>query len=416
MKNLFKKIVTKILILESKLVLKKYKPSIITVTGSVGKTSTKDAIYTVLAGTGHIRKSDKSFNSDIGIPLTILGCKNGWNDPFLWIKNIFYGLELIIFKSEYPECLVLEVGSDHPGDILRMTSWLKSDIVVITKVSEIPVHVEFFKTPEDVFVEKFSLVKCLKDDGVLIVSADDRRLLAASLKVKQKVMTFSIDNLSTVSASEVELDPAIGIIFKLKFDDHKYEVKIEGVLGNQQIYPVIAAVTVALARKINISNIIDSLKKHIAPRGRMNIIAGMNGSTIIDDTYNSSPDALHEALTALEKVQVTGKKIAVLGDMMELGRFSAEEHKKAGEHAVRVANILITVGPRARQMDQSAIHFDSSVDVGEYLKGIVGQGDIVLIKGSQFVRLEKATKAILAEPNRASELLVRQDAEWLAKK
>jgi UDP-N-acetylmuramoyl-tripeptide--D-alanyl-D-alanine ligase len=416
MKNLFKKIIIKILILESKLVLKKYKPSIITVTGSVGKTSTKDAIYTVLAKTGYIRKSEKSFNSDIGIPLTILGCKNGWNDPFLWLKNIFFGIELIMFKSEYPECLVLEVGTDRPGDITRMTSWLRSDIAVITKVSEIPVHVEFFKTPEDLFVEKLSLVKCLKDEGVLIVSADDRRLLAASLKVKQKVMTFSIDNLSTVSASEVELDPDIGIIFKLKFDDVKYEVKIGGVLGNQQIYPIIAAVTVGLAKNIPILDIIGSLKNHIAPRGRMNIIAGINGSTIIDDTYNSSPDALHEALATLEKVKTNGKKIAVLGDMMELGKFSADEHRKAGERAIRACDILLTVGPRARQMSSNAIHFDSSVDAGEYLRSIVGQGDIVLIKGSQFVRLEKATKAILAEPDRASELLVRQDAEWLAKK
>lgn len=416
MKSLFKKIITYIIISESKLILKKYKPSIITVTGSVGKTSTKDAIYTVLAKSGHVRKSDKSFNSEIGVPLTIIGCPNGWDDPFIWLKNIFQGIELILFNSDYPKCLVLEIGADHPGDIKNMTKWLRSDIVVITKVSEVPVHVEFFKSPEEVFEEKFSLVDSLNNDGVLIVSADDRRLISASLKVKQKVMTFSIENLSTVSASEIELNTEIGVIFKLKYDENKYSVKINGVLGNQQIYPIIAAFTVGIARKIPVNEIIESLKNHIAPKGRMNLVKGLNGCIIIDDTYNSSPDALHEALATLAKVQCVGKKIAVLGDMMELGKFAAEEHKKAGEVAKRSCDILITVGPRARLMNSDAIHFDSSTEAGEYLKGIVGQGDIVLIKGSQFVRLERATKAILAEPERAHELLVRQDPEWLAKK
>ncbi len=416
MKSFFKNLITKILILESKLVLKKYNPSIVSITGSVGKTSTKDAVYTVLEKTGYVRKSDKSFNSDIGIPLTILGCQNGWNDPVVWLKNIFEGLELILFKSKYPECLVLEVGSDHPGDILRMTSWFKSDVVVITKVSEIPVHVEFFKSPEDVFVEKFTLTKSLKKDGVLVISADDKRLMEGAKQLKQKVLTFGIDNPATISASDIQLDITNGISFKLNYEGNAVPVVIKKVIGNQQIYPVIAAATVGIAKNIPISNIVESFSNHVPPRGRMNIIAGMNGCTIIDDTYNSSPDALQEALSALSKIQTVGKKIAVLGDMMELGKFSAEEHKKAGELAVKASNILITVGPRAKQMSESAVHFDSSADAGEYLKGIVGQGDVVLIKGSQFVRLERATKAILLEPEKAEELLVRQDPNWLAKK
>jgi UDP-N-acetylmuramoyl-tripeptide--D-alanyl-D-alanine ligase len=416
MKSFLKSLLIKILIIESKIILKKYKPSIITVTGSVGKTSTKDAIYTVLEKTGHIRKSDKSFNSEIGVPLTILGCPNGWDDPAIWLRNMLKGLELIMFNSKYPECLVLEIGADHPGDIQKMASWLKSDIVVITKVSEVPVHVEFFKSPEEVFQEKFSLTKSLKDSGVLIISADDRKLFNESLKIKQKVMTFSIDNLSTVAATEIELEPSFGMVFKIKHDDKKYTIKIEKVIGNQQIYPIIAAITVGLARSLTIDQMIESLKNHVPPRGRMNILSGLNGSTIIDDTYNSSPDALSEALSTLSKVNVTGRKIAVLGDMMELGKFSFDEHKKAGEKAKVSCNILITVGPRSKQMAENDIHFNSSIETGEYLKTIVQKGDIVLVKGSQFIRLERATKAILAEPDRAKDLLVRQDAEWLAKK
>ena len=101
---------------------------------------------------------------------------------------------------------------------------------------------------------------------------------------------------------------------------------------------------------------------------------------------------------------------------MELGKYSSDEHKKAGELASKSCDILITVGPRAKQMNENAIHFDSSAEAGEYLKTIINNEDIVLLKGSQFMRLERATKAILAEPEKASELLVRQDTTWLAKK
>ncbi len=416
MKFIIKKIIVFILILESKLIIKKYKPFIVAVTGSVGKTSTKDAIYTVLANNSYVRKSEKSFNSDIGIPLTILGCQNGWSDLTIWLKNILHGLELILFKSKYPECLVLEVGADHPNDIKKVSKWLKTDIAVITKVSEIPVHVEFFPTPEDVLKEKLYLAESLKNNGILIVSADDKRLVEASKNYKQKVMTFGIDNVATVSASDISMDIKSGVSFKLNYEGNSIPVNIKGAIGNQFIYPILAASVVGIARNISISKIIESIPNHIPSKGRMNILSGINGSTLIDDTYNSSPDAVSEALNALSKIDTTGKKIVVLGDMMELGKYSADEHRKIGEKAMKVCNILVTVGPRAKLMSKDSVHFDSSINAGEYVKGIVGEGDIVLLKGSQSIRLERATKILLADPDKASDLLVRQEAEWLAKK
>ena len=148
----------------------------------------------------------------------------------------------------------------------------------------------------------------------------------------------------------------------------------------------------------------------------MNILAGINGSTIIDDSYNSSPDALSEALNTLNSIQALGRKIAVLGDMMELGKFSADEHKKAGLQAMQSSNLLITVGPRAKLMSDKAFHFDSADEAGEYVSGIVEKGDIVLVKGSQSVRMERVVKVLLLSQDKASELLVRQEPEWLAKK
>ena len=176
MKSIFKKIVVAILEWEAVLVLKKYKPMIVAVTGSVGKTSTKDAIFTVMSSHFFVRKSEKSFNSEIGVPLTILGCNNAWSNPILWVKNIIEGLMLIVLGNHYPKWLVLEVGADRPGDIERIAKWLKPDVVVMTTLPDVPVHVEYFDSPEDVIKEKEYLISALKPKGVLVLNYDDEKV------------------------------------------------------------------------------------------------------------------------------------------------------------------------------------------------------------------------------------------------
>ena len=144
MKTFFKKAVVFIITLEARAVLRKYKPKIVAVTGSVGKTSAKDAIYEVLSEGARVRKSEKSFNSEIGLPLTILGIPNAWSNPFRWLQNIIDGLFVLLFTVQYPQWLVLEVGADRPGDIRSLAKWLRVDIAVITRLPEVPVHVEFY--------------------------------------------------------------------------------------------------------------------------------------------------------------------------------------------------------------------------------------------------------------------------------
>jgi UDP-N-acetylmuramoyl-tripeptide--D-alanyl-D-alanine ligase len=419
MKSFLKNIITSILTFESRIILKKYHPTIIAVTGNVGKTSTKDAIYTVLSPSCHVRKSEKSFNSEIGVPLTILGVQNAWNDPIHWIQNIIDGIDLIFFKHKYPECLVLEVGADHPNDIKKIAKWLKPDISVITKIGDVPVHIEFFPSVDSLVAEKAYLVKALKKNGVLILSADEEKVRNLSKGISQKNLTFGIKEKATVSASNIEIlysedrSPE-GMSFKLNFEGNSVPVRIKGMLGNQQIYPILAATAVGIARGILFSKIIEFLPKHTPSKGRMNILQGINDSIIIDDSYNSSPDALYEALSTFSTIETSGKKIAVLGDMMELGKYSVDEHRKAGIKAIQSCKVLITVGLRAKLMNGN-INFESSNDALEYVKSIVEKGDIILIKGSQSVRMERIAKILLLDQNDASKLLVRQDPEWLAK-
>ena len=425
MKNLFKKIVTSIIETEALAILKKYNPTIIAITGSVGKTSTKDAIYTVLAATSaHVRKSDKSFNSEIGVPLTILGCENGWSDPVAWIHNIFHGLELIFFKSSYPDTLILEVGADHEGDIRRITSWLKPHVSVVTKVSQVPVHIEFFPSREALLLEKSYLAKAVRNEGTLVLSEDDEDVKNMAQGMSQKVITFGIKHSAMVKASNETIvyeehegiKVPVGMSFTLHYQNESLPVFVEGLLGIQQVYPLIAATAVGVSRGIPLASIVTALSKHVPPRGRMNILAGINGSTIIDDTYNSSPDALREALLTLGKIETIGKKIAVLGDMMELGKYSIEEHKKAGELARQVAASVVTVGQRSKNMGDGIISFNTSNDALESVRALVGRGDVILVKGSQSTRMERIVKALLLEPEKAKDLIVRQEEEWLARK
>lgn len=429
MKTLFKTIISKIITLEAILIIKKYNPKIVAVTGSVGKTSTKDAIFSVMSQAFYVRKSEKSFNSDIGIPLTILGCQNAWFNPILWIKNIIVGLELIIFKNKYPEWLVLEVGADRPGDIKKVTKWLKPNVVVLTAFAKIPVHVEFFKDRESVVREKRYLVEALKHDGILIINGDDEDSIKIKESTKNNSIIYGTDNISDLIATEAknyygEDGKIEGITFKISYEGNIIPIVIKGSLGAKSIYSPLAAIAVGLSQKINIVKASESLLNLEASKGRMRIIKGIKNTTIIDDSYNSSPIALTSALDTLKgiKVKARARKIAVLGDMMELGRHSVEEHYKAGKIVAEVCDILITVGIRSRKIAEGALdglmdekkifQCDDSTEAGKMLQEILKENDIVLVKGSQSTRMEKVVLEVMLEPEKADEYLVRQDIVW----
>lgn len=444
MKKTFKKIITVLLQLEARAVLNKYRPKIVAVTGSVGKTSTKDAIYAVLSVAYFARKSSKSFNSEIGVPLTILGLPNAWNNPLAWLKNLLDGFLLIILPHIYPQWLVIEVGADRPGDIKSIASWLRPDIAVVTRLGEVPVHIEFFDSGEQVRREKSELVQAVGKDGTVILNADDKLVSTLRPMAKGKVMTYGSTTPADVSGTDFRLIYDItppffptGISFQASIGDKKNSVEMSGVLGRQHMYTALAALTVAEAvasampittktgaktRRIDFEMAVKALRDHCSAPGRMKLLQGVNNTCIIDDSYNSSPIAANGALDTLKNVNCAGRKIAVLGDMLELGRYSHDEHEKLGVQAAEIADEIYAVGTRARGILSSALAvgfpearafgFDDSASAGEALRHNLKEGDIVLVKGSQSVRMEKAVALILAEPKRAGELLARQEEGW----
>ena len=434
MRTTIKKTLAYVLKTESQLVLWKYKPKIIAITGSVGKTSTKDAVYAVISGISYVRKSEKSFNSELGLPLTVLGCPNGWNNPLTWILNILKGLWLFIWPHKYPKWLVLEVGIGKPGDMSRTALWLKTDIVIVTAIGETPAHIEFFDSHKHLVEEKSKLIKTLKKDGLLILNNDDSAVLEMKEKTKNRVITFGFKEDSDIKGSGDSIfytDSGVpdGLIFRIDEEGNSFPVVIEGVFGRNHVYASLGALALSSGLKLNMIEAVNKLKNYSVPPGRMRLLKGINDSLIIDDTYNSSPFACQSALKTLAEVKNSGRKIAVLGDMLELGKHTEESHKNIGIVARTVLatdGILAVVGPRAKKIKEGAIEagmndmntyeFLDSKEAGEFLKTFVQKDDLILIKGSQGMRMERAVESILLDKKNKKNLLVRQDEEWKKKR
>ncbi|MDE1924779.1 MAG: UDP-N-acetylmuramoyl-tripeptide--D-alanyl-D-alanine ligase [Patescibacteria group bacterium] len=440
MKDFFKKLLIVVLTLEARLIVRRYKPKIVAITGSVGKTSTKDAIYAVLSQGAHVRKSHKSFNSEIGLPLTIIGVPNAWNNPLRWLQNLLDGLFLLVWRAHYPQWLVLEVGADRPGDIRSVAKWMPVTVAVITRLPEVMAHVEFFDSPQAVVEEKGALIDALVPDGTLVLYADDERAATFAQRLDRghsmaegagdkKIITFGLSPQADVRAENLRIlfiegksHIPLGMSAELVLDGARAPIELIGTVGGHTLLPALAAAAVGKALDKSIADIAQALARYEPPAGRMHLVDGVKDTVIIDDTYNSSPAAAVAALDTLAFINPSGRKIAVLGDMLELGRHSAEEHRKIGAYAARAADLLMTVGFRARGIAEGALdagmdenkilQFEDAYKAGEELSALTSAGDCVLVKGSQSMRMEHTVRALMAEPERAAELLVRQDEEW----
>jgi UDP-N-acetylmuramoyl-tripeptide--D-alanyl-D-alanine ligase len=322
----------------------------------------------------------------------------------------------------------LEVGADRPGDIKSIAKWLKPEIAVITGVPDVPVHVEYFGSAEAVAAEKKELAKGMKQGGTLVLNGDEERVWAMRAEFRASSITYGFDAKNDVVASHPEIvyesGLPMGMRFRVNHSGSSVPITIMGAIGNTHIYPILAACAVGLSVGMDLVSIGNAFEKYSPVPGRMRLLDGIAHSTLIDDTYNASPAATLAALDTMAAIKTTGRKVCVLADMMELGKFSVEAHRAVGTRAAAVADLLVTVGIRSRSIAQAAIEaglpeervrqyeHGESGKAGHDLKEALQEGDVVLIKGSQSMRMEKAVKALLADESRAASLLVRQDAAW----
>lgn len=409
---------------EAKWVLARKKPYIIAVTGNLGKTSTKDAIYFAIKDTVSTRRSEKSFNSEWGVPLTILGEKSGLNSPIAWLLILFRGL-FASFDDHYPQYLVLEVGADRPHDIKKITEYIKPDIAVVTQFGQIPVHIEFFKDRDAIIEEKGYLVEALKKDGLLLWNKDDVDIREKIIqKTDAQKMSFALHELADIQAVDVKEygNPLVGMKAHVLHEEKTYDVFIQHVLGKAPVYATLPALLVASHLAIPFEIAIPALARMEPAKGRMRLLSGMNESTIIDDSYNASPKAMEHGLHTVAHLSCTGKKRVVLGDMFELGSQSRDAHYAMGKIAGVSADVLYATGIRALAIAEGALdagmqeahifECDTALDAGKQLVQDIEKGDIVYVKGSQGMRMEMAVKMILESTHDPRTLLVRQEKEW----
>lgn len=417
--------------LAAKIYLWRYKPRIVAITGNAGKTSTRSAVAAVLATTFRVRTAGANLNTELGVPATIVGApmaeyEQRGGSPWFWLKAACIAKLHILWDRERPEVIVLEYGADRPGDIKTLAHRFTPEVAVVTRVGEVPVHVEFFSSAQHLAQEKSQLVRVLPVDGHAILNADDQAVLDMRGATSAPVTTFGFGSGADVQASEPEVRMSgtrpTGIAFDVTVDGITMPVLIRGTLGKGAAGSAMAAIAVGRAMGVGMADAVATLSQYLPPPGRMRILDGVKDTILIDDTYNASPAAMHLAIDTIKTLP--GRKVLVLGDMLELGQHSVQAHQAMGTLAATVADVLVCVGESARfyetaaadQMPSDRIHrYENSTDAAPEVQRLIRPGDVVLVKGSQGIRMERIVKEIMAEPARAGELLARQSARWLAK-
>lgn len=416
----------KILLLMAKTVLLRHKPKIIGITGSVGKTSAKTAVFAVLSSKFNVRENQKNYNNEIGIPLTIIGCASGERNPFLWI-GVFVKWIIILIYPKYPEILILELGVDRPGDMQYFMSFLNPNVAIITNISSS--HIEFFQTEDNIAKEKGYLVESLAWNGYALLNGDDKRALAMAQRTKSQSVTFGKGENNDISASGIvynyQEETPQGISFKLGYDGKNIPIRLRNILAEHQVYAALAAVGAGIIFRMNLVEIASALESLNSPSGRMNLLKGKNNSYLIDDSYNASPVSTIAAIDVLSQLKAR-KKIAILGDMLELGKQTENGHKEVARKIFNSnIDMFIGVGSRMKKAVEELValgfpkanimHFDDPMQAAEKIEEKFGEGDLILVKGSQGMRMEKILEKLLKNPNEAENLLCRQSGEWKKK-
>jgi UDP-N-acetylmuramyl pentapeptide synthase len=394
--------------------LRKKTVKVVAVVGSMGKTSTKLAIAAVLKEHFRVQYQDGNYNDILTVPLVLFGHANPPNlaNPFAWVK-IFASNRKQIKGGYLYDIAVLELGTDHPGDIAAFAKYLRVDVAVLTAIA--PEHMEFFANLDAVAQEELSVTSY---SNTVIANRD---LCGDYLKGHQPI-TYGLHD-ANFYFSKLSFN---GVAYNFTLHETTREILTMGftALADTELYCVLAAVAVARQFDFPAAKLLQSIKQISPAPGRMRPLKGVNGSRILDDTYNASPEAAKAALDTLYKLEAPSR-IALLGNMNELGEYSEAAHTEVGDYCEPAKlDLVITLGPNANAyLAPAAIAAgcqvktaDSPYQAAEIIKPLLKEGVILLAKGSQNgVFAEEAVKQLLADPADANQL-VRQSPDWLAKK
>jgi UDP-N-acetylmuramoyl-tripeptide--D-alanyl-D-alanine ligase len=351
------------------------------ITGNVGKTTTKDATAAALGARYRVLRTASSFNNEIGVPLTFLGIEPSH------------------------EVAVIELGFYVPGEIADLCRLVRPRVGVITRIPEVPVH--FSRTPsvDAIASGKAELIEALPRDGVALLNADDARVRALAPRTNARVVLFGESADATLRATDVSARGVDGLRLVVRDGARSAEVRLP-LPGRHLVASALAAVGAATALGVPLDEAALALSTMDAPAHRMSV-RRTDELVVIDDSYNASPVAVMAALAVLGSVPT--RRVAVIGDMLELGALSADAHEAVGREAAKQSDVLVGVGELARTIVTSARSAGlqkthAVADKGEalvLLRRILRRGDTVLVKGSHSLALDELADALVRSAAKA---------------
>jgi UDP-N-acetylmuramoyl-tripeptide--D-alanyl-D-alanine ligase len=361
----------------AKKILSEQNTKVIGITGSAGKTTTKEVTYSLLSPLFNTLKSEGNYNNHIGLPLSLLNL------------------------TPRHELAVLEMGMSSAGEISTLTDIAPPDIAVITNIH--PVHLEFFNSVEEIALAKKEILDGKKKDGAAVLNGDDILVRKISQQTQGEKIFFGLSRNNDIRASNIKKNGITGMSFEFSYGKDQAELFLP-FFYTSYLYNFLAASGTAFVLDVPFEEIL-SRAASLQPYSKRGILHNVKGNIkLIDDSYNSNPAALESALTDL--VDLPGKrKIAILGDMLELGKNEADFHTHAGKQAAKLGiDLLVTIGPLSLKIAEGAlseglsknkiISFEDSEEAAEKIEPLLEEGDTILVKGSRGIKTEKIVNKI----------------------
>ena len=358
----------------------KFSIPLVAITGSVGKTSTKDMISSILSQKYNVLKNEGNFNNEIGLPLTLLKL------------------------DSFHEVIIVEMGMRGLGEIQRLSSISKPNVSVITNIGTS--HIEKLGSKKNILKAKMEIIEGMNKDGCVVLNGDDKLLEGAKDYIKFRKVMFSINEKTDFQGYNLKSAGEEGSFFELLINNNEYKFHVP-VPGVHNVYNALAAICVGIEMGITSEKIILGLSEYKSGKMRMNIVAHKD-LKIINDSYNASPESVKAALNVLKESGKGKRTIAVLGDMLELGEFSEKLHFETGKFAAsKNIDVIVTVGKEACYIAYGAeetgvdrkkiFSFKNTTDVNKFLDESINKDDVILIKGSRGMKMEKVVEHLLSK-------------------
>lgn len=353
---------------------------IIAITGSVGKTSCKEMIASVLSVKYNVHKTSGNFNNEIGLPLTILKLE------------------------EQHDVAVIEMGMNHYGEIHRLSKIAKHNVAVITNIGVS--HIEFFGSKDGILRAKSEILDFLSDDDLVVLNGDDEYLQKLKSNIKFNTKTFGLEKNNDYFVSSYKSIGWDGLHAIVKTHNNEFNIK-SNCIGEHMLYNILPAVLIGNEFGLDNIQILEGIKNYIPANMRMNKIELGKGVVLINDAYNASVDSMRSALATLSSVQKKGRKVAILGDMFEMGEYAQEGHKEVGVIASKSnIDLLICIGKESLYIYDSAmkegmdpsklLYFNDQETFLSKIESIIKQNDQIIVKASRGMHLERTAERIQA--------------------